>query len=501
MVKDSVCIVLLWYVFGFYLIALDRGIRGIRLTGVIYMFSGHSSKSLVNPSILLQAFQSIASNVILVLNTRDVGRKSSVSVEKEWEIKQQFLTLEPLDLPLYQCFDNLASALKITNYFMQYERVHARLVFDKTWSGFRLTYFEDGWSIIKRRTARDAIHKGGGSLNPLMPRKRTRRAMDEITDWLVGKTPADPHVLWLSALAGTGKTTLARALSRSMRSQKLLLATFFFSLENSTCNTIDPLVPTIVDQIGNASPLAKALITDAMADQSVHLAPFAVQLNRLVLQPLLELGVSDFPRLIIIDGLDECDNPDIQSEVVKGVVESRQTLINREYPLRFAIFSRPTKHLRDTFALVPNSMVRHITLPVGKEWFRFGDFSAPRAIHSSQERYDPPKCHPNTRVAIRDKLMEWTTQQTVTTKDSRILWFYGGPGTGKSAIAQTLAEALQSQDLLLATFFFSRTDSTRNTINPVAATIAFQIGTIIPDLQKLIVKALDNNPRLMNERS
>jgi len=484
-----------------FLIVLDSRdtVGSIQLKGVIYMFSGRSSKSVVMPSILSQAFEPATNNVILVLNTRDVQPKTPFWIEKVKATQHdQLWSLGQLDS---QCFDNLTSAqttLDITKRFMQDDSM--RLVLDETWGGFRLASVKDKWWIIKRRSVPNTIYDGGCDINLMLLTTTTNRARKEIMDWLLGKTSADAHILWLHGPAGEGKSTLARALTNLCRSQNLLLATFFFSRMDPTCNTIQPLVPTIVDQIGNASPLAKELITNAIGDQSVFLASFAIQLNQLALQPLSKLGVSDFPRLIIIDGLDECDHPDMQSEVVKGIVESRQTMTNTEYLLCFVVFSRPNNNLRDTFALAPNSMVHHVVVS-GEQWLRFGDFSAPRAIHSSQERYDPPKCHPNTRVAIRDKLMEWATQETITTKDPRILWFYGGPGTGKSAVAQTLAETLQSQNLLLATFFFSRTDSTRNTINPVAATIAFQIGTIIPDLQKLIVKALDNNPRLMNERS
>lgn len=477
-----------------YLIALDRDTIGsLRLRGVIYMFSGHSSKSLVNPPILLQAFHRVTSNVILAVNTRD---ETLVWAEKEREIKQQFLTLRPLDLPLYHCFDNLASALKIVDQFLQDDRVDARLVWDKTRRSFSFACTLNNWYIIEHRTVRNAIYKRGSGIDSMVL-TATQRATEEIMDWLVGKTAADVNILWLYGIPGVGKSTLAKTVAYSCHSQNLLLATFFFLRMDATCNTIHPLVVTILDQIGNAIPPAKELIMDAVGDQSIFSAPFGVQLSRLVLQPLLRLGVSNFPRIIIIDALDECLGPDMQSEVVEGIVASRQTIINTKYPLRFLIFSRPEGHLRKTFALVPNSMIRRIKLD--PRWFSFGDFSAPRAIHNSKDRYDPPKCHPDTRVAIRDRLMEWATQTAATTKDSGILWFYGGPGTGKSAVAQTLAETLQSQNLLLATFFFSRTDSTRNTTNPLAITISFQIGTVVPDLRESILDVLDNNPRLLNE--
>ena len=32
---------------------------------------------------------------------------------------------------------------------------------------------------------------------------------------------------------------------------------------------------------------------------------------------------------------------------------------------------------------------------------------APGAFHNSDERYDPPKCHPHTWRAILKKIMDW----------------------------------------------------------------------------------------------
>jgi len=130
-------------------------------------------------------------------------------------------------------------------------------------------------------------------------------------------------------------------------------------------------------------------------------------------------------------------------------------------------------------------------------WRIMGNFAALRAIHNSKDRYDPPKCHPNTRVAIRGKLMSWISGQTTT--GAQILWLYGAAGIGKSAIAQTIAETCDQQKLLLASFFFSRTDSTRNTVNPLIATITYQIGNAIPQIQELILKVVERNEKIFTE--
>ena len=33
--------------------------------------------------------------------------------------------------------------------------------------------------------------------------------------------------------------------------------------------------------------------------------------------------------------------------------------------------------------------------------------TAAAAFHNSKERFDPPKCHPNTRLAVLEKIMKW----------------------------------------------------------------------------------------------
>ncbi|KDR76677.1 hypothetical protein GALMADRAFT_21178, partial [Galerina marginata CBS 339.88] len=72
--------------------------------------------------------------------------------------------------------------------------------------------------------------------------------------------------------------------------------------------------------------------------------------------------------------------------------------------------------------------------------------------HNSSERFDPPKCYPNTRLAVLAKLMDWIIGKVGW--EGYFMWLYGPAGAGKSAIAQTIAEMCQSNNTLLASFFF-----------------------------------------------
>ncbi|KAF9043274.1 hypothetical protein BJ165DRAFT_1390895, partial [Panaeolus papilionaceus] len=89
--------------------------------------------------------------------------------------------------------------------------------------------------------------------------------------------------------------------------------------------------------------------------------------------------------------------------------------------------------------------------------------SAPAAAYNSKERFDPPKCHENTRIGILNMIRSWANRLAATENvdlqadTPRLTWLYGSAGAGKSAIAQTTSEELSLLGNLAASFFFSRT--------------------------------------------
>ncbi|CAA7269440.1 unnamed protein product [Cyclocybe aegerita] len=121
---------------------------------------------------------------------------------------------------------------------------------------------------------------------------------------------------------------------------------------------------------------------------------------------------------------------------------------------------------------------------------------SPNAFHNSDDRPDPPKCHENTRVAVIKKIIDWVTGKIDI--DTFILWLYGPAGAGKSAIARTVAELCAAQNLLLASFLFFRTDSRRNTMDPLAATIAYQITLAIPAARAHIEAVVEAHPLILS---
>ena len=107
-----------------------------------------------------------------------------------------------------------------------------------------------------------------------------------------------------------------------------------------------------------------------------------------------------------------------------------------------------------------------------------------------------PRCHENTRIAVLEKIGDWVNRVIEIT--AIINWLYGAAGAGKSAIARTMAELLLRRGQLLATFFFSRADSSRNNIKSVVATFAYNITLSIPESRPLITAMIEQDPHVFH---
>jgi len=136
--------------------------------------------------------------------------------------------------------------------------------------------------------------------------------------------------------------------------------------------------------------------------------------------------------------------------------------------------------------------------PLGFE--RLEKAVAPNAFHNSGDIVDPPKCHPNTRTAVINKIMDWIRGLGIDDRNTAVLWMYGPAGAGKSAIAHKIAELCVLHNLLLATFFFSHSDATRNNSKSLIATIAYQIAiSDIPWAREKIFATIERDPLILTQ--
>jgi hypothetical protein len=99
------------------------------------------------------------------------------------------------------------------------------------------------------------------------------------------------------------------------------------------------------------------------------------------------------------------------------------------------------------------------------------------AMHDSAERCDAPKCHPETRVAVQDELVDWIEHGDEEKHPKRIVWVTGPAGGGKTAIMGSTADTCQEKGLLACGFFFSSfTGSTNRRFKRcLVPTLAYQL--------------------------
>ncbi|KAF9470396.1 hypothetical protein BDN70DRAFT_778459, partial [Pholiota conissans] len=160
-------------------------------------------------------------------------------------------------------------------------------------------------------------------------------------------------IMWLYGPAGGGKSAILQTIAERCAKINGLLASFFFGRSDPTRNHIKPLIPTIACQIAIIIPELKPYVECAIERDPFLLdKSLATQFQLLIVTPLQALSASGnlkpgSPRLIIIDGLDECDDPKMQDMMLRVIANA---LRSQKLPLIFLIASRPEWNIHDTFS-------------------------------------------------------------------------------------------------------------------------------------------------------
>ncbi|KAJ2936800.1 hypothetical protein H1R20_g291, partial [Candolleomyces eurysporus] len=209
---------------------------------------------------------------------------------------------------------------------------------------------------------------------------RTKVAVqDGLVNWISdGHKDIRPiSIVWVVGPAGAGKTAILSSIAQDCRQRNLLAASFFPSL-SATTSTESSLIPTLAYQLiqhPNLSRLRGHILSAVEKFPTVFDGTAETQLNSLILTPLHQEVQSDhsaWPKVIIIDGLDEygseshCgditkrrDKDDARGEILKAILTAvadpsfpfRIVLASRPEPAVHAFFEGPAKRFTATLAL------------------------------------------------------------------------------------------------------------------------------------------------------
>jgi len=170
---------------------------------------------------------------------------------------------------------------------------------------------------------------------------------------------APSTMFWLYGGAGAGKSALAQTLAEKFKANEDLAASFFFFKVDVNRNDGNRLIPTLALQLVQSfrelSPFLEAKI---LRDPDLFKKSRQTQMLDLLVEPLIRLSLQEtnglqsnaalksHPRLVVIDGLDECLDPNIQCDLLRIIA---RTIPHLPYPLRFLITSRPESHITHAF--------------------------------------------------------------------------------------------------------------------------------------------------------
>jgi hypothetical protein len=165
-----------------------------------------------------------------------------------------------------------------------------------------------------------------------------------------------PHVFWTHGYVGCGKSSIAQTVSHKYGDKGRLLGSFFFYRNSGDRSKMVRFAVTLASQMMAAIPATKSFYKAAVKAEPTLLtrgASLTTQLERLVYKPfnaavkrgLIFKTLLQGPFLVVIDGLDECEDKDEVKELIKHFLAFFKRYPST--PLRFFIASRVEQHTKE----------------------------------------------------------------------------------------------------------------------------------------------------------
>jgi hypothetical protein len=193
-----------------------------------------------------------------------------------------------------------------------------------------------------------------------LPNTRTE-LLDQITKWADDKD--SKPIFWLSGMAGTGKSTIARTIAHSFASHDQLGASFFFKKGEGERGNASRFFTTMATDLVAHEPGMLPGIRKALdKDPAISHRALKDQFEKLILQPLLEIKQACSPvltRVVIIDALDECEQEQDIRVILQLLALAKDI---RPAPLRIVVTSRPELHIRLGFKEMSNGTYQDLVL-------------------------------------------------------------------------------------------------------------------------------------------
>jgi hypothetical protein len=184
--------------------------------------------------------------------------------------------------------------------------------------------------------------------------------MQKITDW-VARNDSTSGLLWLSGIAGCGKSAIANSFAATLEDQYALAGSFFCKYDTEQLRDPFNVLPSLAYGLAVAhKPFADFLIQALEGDPEAAKGQISTQFKKLFKDPLSKMGavkdlIPDTPYVFVVDAMDECGNVQDRTALLECLCEMTQLA-----PwLKVFITSRPLPDIQQVFRKAANKKIAH----------------------------------------------------------------------------------------------------------------------------------------------
>ncbi|KAJ7873073.1 hypothetical protein B0H14DRAFT_152145 [Mycena olivaceomarginata] len=109
-------------------------------------------------------------------------------------------------------------------------------------------------------------------------------------------------------------------------------------------------------------------------------------------------------------------------------------------------------------------------------------------LKAPEIKQGPEPCMHGTRLDILKSIHDWANDLD----GPNVFWLHGYPGTGKSAIAMTVAAQLLESGRLASSFFFKREEFLSQTPKTLWCSVTYDLADKYPEIRSKVILALES---------
>jgi hypothetical protein len=176
-----------------------------------------------------------------------------------------------------------------------------------------------------------------------------QEVIGRIIEWINGRS--DQPISWLYGAAGSGKSAISKTVAELCAGVNRLGASFFFIRGAGRRSRFTSFIPTLAYHLAFSVPATKSYIENVLrSDHHITHRSLERQFRKLIIEAIRSVDPPIPPTVIIVDGLDECEDKEKIADFIDIVA---RTLRDDRLAIRFLFTSRVDDHIQKKFLTSP----------------------------------------------------------------------------------------------------------------------------------------------------